>query len=155
MRKSVSASFKTLVECYLDDNYLEKTPPSKVALTDPHTFKRLSSMYLGAKVGMLLSGEHDIPNQPLQEFRQSCQKFYIEGAIQIRKRFPFNDVIFEQLEVLDPIVVKAKSVPSLAALMASFPNLVNETNVQNIDTEWRLLRNCELLSEEFETPTKF
>ena len=39
--------------------------------------------------------------------------------------------------------------------MASFPTVVNETNVQNIDTEWRLLRNSELLSKEFETPTKF
>lgn len=155
MRKEVTDSFKTLVECYLDDKFLEKTPLRKIALSDPHKFKPLTSIYLGAKVGMTLSQQHNIPPHAIQDFHQSCLAFYIEGATQIRTRFPFNDASFKQLEAFDPRVVNDKSLPSLIPLMSSFPTLVNDSQIQSIDSEWRLLRNTELDTEDCSTPLKF
>ncbi|KAK3869381.1 hypothetical protein Pcinc_025308 [Petrolisthes cinctipes] len=138
-----------------NDKYLEKTPLSKIALSDPRKLKPLTSIYLGAKVGMTLSQQHNIPPHAIKEFKQNCLAFYIEGATQIRTRFAFNDVSFKQLEALDPRVVKDKSLPSLAPLMSSFPTLVNDNDIQNVDNEWQLLRQTELVNEGCSTPLKF
>lgn len=91
----------------------------------------------------------------MQNFLQSCLAFYIEEETQIRTRFPFNDVSFKQLEALDPGVVKDKSLPSLAPLMSSFPTLVNDNQIQNVDNKRRLLRHAELDIEGCSTPLKF
>lgn len=104
-------------------------------------------MYLGVKVGMSLREAcQTLPSQDVLVFRQRCQTFYIEAVTQICKRFPFADVTFQNLKVLDPLVVKSKSVDSLAPLMTSFPSLVPEHIEQDVDTEWRLLRNSDVLS---------
>lgn len=148
LHKSVLQSFKTLLECYLKDEYLQKTPISKVEYKDPRNFKKLSCMYLGAKVGMSLCQEQALPLHDVQVFRQRCQIFLIEAVTQISKRFPFDGTVFQNLKVLDPLSVKSKSVASLVPLMASFPSLVTDQTLQDIDTEWRLLRNSDMVSSE-------
>ncbi len=104
---------------------------------------------------MTLAQQQNIPPQAVEEFQKCCLAFYIEGATQIRKKFPVSDDTFKHLEALDPKVVQAKSLPSIAPLMSSFPTLANEHFVQKIDSEWRLLRNSELVSGECEAPIQF
>lgn len=58
------------------------------------------------------------------------------------------------MEALDPKVVQAKLLPSIAPLMSSFPTLANARNVQTIDSEWRLLIKSELVSGECASPIK-
>lgn len=142
IRKSVISSYTTLLECYLKDEYVEKCPLHELRPSDPHNFKDLKSMYFGAAVEMTLSQPHSIPPQAVEQFKLRCLDFYIEGALQISKRFPLGDKVFQQLDVLDPKVVKAKSVPSLGPLMNGFPLLVNNETLQKIDSEWRMLRNA-------------
>lgn len=147
LHKSITQSFRTLLECYLKDDYLRKTPISSVEFQDLHNLKELSSIYLGAKVGMSLSQDRQtLPSQDMQVFCQSCQMLFIVAETQICKRFPFADVTFQNLEVLDPLIVRRESVDLLAPLMTSFPSLVPQRTVQDIDTEWRLLRNSEVLT---------
>ncbi|KAK4322804.1 hypothetical protein Pmani_006470 [Petrolisthes manimaculis] len=139
--KSVIASYTTFVECYLKDEYVEKCPLHELRLSDPHNFKDLKNMYFGAAVEATLSQPHSIPPQAVEQFKLKCLDFYIEGALQISKRFPFDNKVFQLLEALDPKVVEAKSVPSLAPLMNYFPLLVSNATLQKIDTEWRMLRS--------------
>lgn len=73
----------------------------------------------------------------------------------LEKKIIFHDVTFEKLQALDPNVVRSKSLKSLVPFLSSFPTLLNETTVQNIDSEWRLLRHHELVSEEYVTPLQF
>lgn len=151
LHKSVLQAFRSLLECYLKDDYLIKTPLSSIEFKDPSNFKDLSSIYLGVKVRMSLHQGHNLPLQDVQIFRQRCQIFLLEAAIQICKRFPFAEATFQHLEVLDPDVVRSRSVDSLAALMSSFPSLVPSQAVQAMDSEWRLLRNSDILCSSSDT----
>ena len=91
LHKSVSCSFKAILDCYLRENYLENTSLADIHPSDPHNFKPLSSVYLGVKVGMELSRQNAIPSQEIDQFRQRCLSFLIEAAVQIMKRFPFHE----------------------------------------------------------------
>lgn len=115
-------------------------------------------MYFGAAVEATLSQPHSIPPQAVEQFKLKCLDFYIEGALQISKRFPFDNKVFQLLEALDPKVVEAKSVPSLGPLMNHFPLLVSNETLQKIDTEWRMLRSTVstiLANNPDMTPIKF
>lgn len=157
LHKSVSSCLRTILDCYMQDGYLNKTPLTQIAPCDPHHFKPLSSMYLGAKVGMALTNQQNIPSVAIEDFRKRCLAFYTEAALQIMKRFPLSDTTMQNLEALDPSNVKHRSIPSLAPLMAAFPSLVTNETVQAVDTEWRLLQNTDLdiQAQAGVTPIKF
>ena len=105
---------------------------------------------------MSLCEEKTVPAQAVQVFRQRCQTFLIEAVTQTSKRFPFDNEVFQNLKVLDPLTVKSKSVTSLAPLLTSFPSLVTDQTIQDIDTEWRLLRNSDMLRcDDDLPPTQF
>ncbi len=97
-------TFRSLLDCYLKDDYLRKTPLSSIKFKDPINFKDLISIYLGAKVGMSLHQGYNLPPQDVQIFRQQCQIFLVQAATQICKKFPFAEATFQQ--VLDPDVVR-------------------------------------------------
>ena len=77
-------------------------------------------------------------------FKLRCLDFYIEGASQILQRFNLSDSVLTNLKALDPQSVLMKTVPSVAPLAVQFPNLVSEKDLNEMDGEWRLLRNTEL-----------
>lgn len=156
--KSVTRSYRTILDCYLRDEYLQKTPLEHISPQDPHNFRDIDSMYFGAKVEMSLCQGHTMHPQAVKNFKLKCLDFYIEAALQISRRFPFRNKVFKNLEALDPSVVKARSVATISPLMSSFPSLVNDDTLQKIDNEWRMLRNSltTLLSDDTEeTPVKF
>ena len=73
-------------------------------------------------------------------FLGCVQKFYIEGACQIKKRFPLDAPEIEMLEALDPSSDSQSKFPSLVPLCSRFPNLVDQLKLQIIDNEWRRLK---------------
>jgi len=85
----------------------------------------------------------------------SAQTSILKLHFRSARDFP---LVTKYLETLDPSVVKAKSVATLAPLLASLPSLVNDDIVQKIDSEWRMLRNSvtTCFSKDSETtPVKF
>jgi hypothetical protein len=48
----------------------------------------------------------------------------------------------ENLNFLDPQTVKTGSIASISHISSIFHHLIS-TNLQHVDTEWRLLRNCD------------
>lgn len=137
LHKSVSSCLRTILECYMRDDHLNKTPLADIAPCDPHHFKPLSSVYYGVKAGMAINALIDqqaVPSVAVEEFRQRCLCFYTESAVQIPNRFPLRNATLQNLESLDPATVKKRSVPSLDPLMAAFPSLLSEETVKKIDT---------------------
>lgn len=158
LRKSVIRSYTTILECYLQDDYVQNTPVETINPRDPHNFKELDFMYLGVAVEKSLSQPHLFPQQAVQQFKLRCLDFLIEAAVQISKRFPMQNETFKHLEALDPAVVKEKSIQTLAPLMMNFPSLVSDEKRQKIDTQWRILRNTHttiVTENQTMTPIKF
>lgn len=123
---------------------LESTPLSAVRFRDPVNFLPLKDVYLGGRVTISLQACQNLDKQALDSFRLRCLDFYIEGASQILQRFNLKDPVLTNLKALDPQNVIMKTIPSIAPVVANFPNLVAETSINEIDSEWRLLRNTEL-----------
>ena len=66
-------------------------------------FLPLKSMYMGAKVALLLSNVEYIQRpSDVQYFLKRVQEFYVEAASQIKKRFPINSPEIAMMEVLNP-----------------------------------------------------
>ena len=76
----------------------------------------------------------------VQYFLKKVQEFYVEGASQIKKRFPIGNPKIEMLEVLDPNASHSKF-PSLVPLAVLFPNIIpeSESHSQQLDNKWRKL----------------
>ncbi|CAG5007296.1 unnamed protein product [Parnassius apollo] len=49
--------------------------------------------------------------------------------------------MFKQMQFLDPQAVKSRRINSLVTLAVKFPNLISVDELQQLDTEWRFLRN--------------
>lgn len=138
----VKKTLKTFLDCYLKEEFIESSDLNTISPTDPRNFVNIKDMYLGVKVSNQL--EHvDIAPEAEHYFRLKCLDFLIESAEQIKKRFPFDDRTFEKLRVLNPDIVKTKEVKSIAPLLDRFKNIVEDSAVQEIDTQWRLLRNTD------------
>lgn len=147
LHKRISTVFHSLVENYLKDSYLKSTSLSSVRVRDPVNFVPLEEIYLGGRVTLSLQADHGINQQELHNFRLRCLDFYIEGAAQIQKRFSLSDPTLQCLSAMDPSSVTTKSVPSIAPLASFFPRLVPSNNINELDREWRQLRNLELDAE--------
>ena len=67
-------------------------------------------------------------------FLKCIQDFYIEAAVQIRKRFPLRDPVMKMLQVIDP-KTSMSFLPSLP-LASRFSNILLESKIQQLDSEW-------------------
>ena len=78
------------------------------------------------------------PQYNVSMFNKCVQGFYIEAAMQIKKRFPLGDPTLKMLRVLDP-QSSCSEFPSLVPLVSRFPNVVAEAEFQQLDSECRRL----------------
>ena len=119
--------------------YWRHTPLQEIDPTSQVNFLPLPTMYMGAKVTLCLSvPEYRQRGPDIQHFLRRAQDFFIEAALEIRKRFPIGDPAIEMLQVLDPNASHAKF-PSLVPLASRFPNLIPISKLQQLDNEWRKL----------------
>ncbi len=136
---SVSSTLKTILGCYMEPGYLNKTQLTEIKYRDPGKFLPLDKVYLGLKLSLELRNS-TYEKEELQKFRLSCLNFYIEASSQIYKRFDFDSMtVIKSLSALSPKVVIDKEIPSLIDLISVFGTIA--TDIQAIDTEWRLLAN--------------
>lgn len=139
----VCASLKTLLDCFLKRSYLNATNIEDVNFKNPHNFLDMHEMYFGAKVMDTLLNDNSLTADQLNLFRTRCLQFYIEASEQIIQRFPLKNNPLKDLNVLAPENVKKGIQPSLIPLCRAFSGLVNVKDYQDIDTQWRLLRNTQ------------
>ena len=144
----VSVAFRTIVECYLKPEYVAKTDVCDLQYRDPTNFLSIEEIYLGGRVtAAIYSKSTGLNENEIKAFKTRCLDFLIEGANQIYKRFPFKSP-FKLLKIIAPSEVIHKKSPSIVPLSSLFPGLVNVKETNDIDMEWRQLRNESLEVED-------
>ena len=99
------------------------------------------SMYMCAHVSLCLAQDIYEERSRLPEiahFLKCVQGFYIEAAMQMKKRFPLGDPTMKMVRVLNA-QSSCSEFPSLVPLASRFPNIVAEAELQQLVSEWRRL----------------
>ena len=79
LHKSVSRSYRAILECYLKDEYVKKTLQD-IRPRDPGNFKELDDMYFGISVEMTLSQTESTLKEAINQFKLRCLDFFIGAA---------------------------------------------------------------------------
>lgn len=139
----MAASYKSILEYYLKPEYIQSVDISLVQYRNPSNFLPHNEIYLGGSCTLALSDDKKFPTSTKTEFITNCLNFYVECTSQIYKRFPFNSAHMQLLETLSFIEPKnIKTIASITLAAKHFPKL--NINMNNIDKEWRLLRNSNI-----------
>ncbi|XP_037875635.2 uncharacterized protein LOC119630401 [Bombyx mori] len=127
-----------LLSCYMNIGYLRSTHTSELDPTSSVNFLPLSEIYLGVHVTKLIESlAQDVRQKTeITTFLQRIQYFFIKLCVELKSRLPLNE-LFEQMQFLDPQNVVYKEFTSLARIVSKFPNLVKESDIQTIDSEYR------------------
>ncbi|KAJ8887452.1 hypothetical protein PR048_013667 [Dryococelus australis] len=118
-RASVVSVLRTILDCYAKPEHLRI----------PKFFCHWRIFILG----------RNLPEQHVRLFHLCCLDFYIEAVNQVTVCFPFNNRTIMSLEILDP--AKISAFPYITSLASLFSGVMKQDEIQQLDTEWRLLRN--------------
>lgn len=130
-----------LLSCYMKISYLRGTNSSDLDPTQSVNFLPLSEIYLGVHVSKLiesLARDARLKTE-ITTFLQRIQSFLIKLCVELKSRLPLSE-LFEQMQFLDPQNVVYKGFTSLSKTVSKFPNLVHETDIQALDSEYRELK---------------
>jgi hypothetical protein len=145
---NIQVILRSLLDCFLKRDYLEKTPLEKIQCRNPYDFLAIKNLYLGDNVTASISNNTSSLNpEELLTFRKRCLEFLTEECHEIYKRFDPNNQstqTLKQLTVISPREVISKQHDSIAPLASNFPNLIASDQLNSLDTEWRMLRNVGL-----------
>lgn len=136
----MSAAYRTLLDCYIKPDYLKKHDISEIQYRNPIHYLPNDQIYLGGKYMTDLSN-NIIKNNEKDVCINNCLHFYIEGAHQFYKRFPFNSSYIKSLKALsflDPNNIS--NIVSIAPAATHFELILN-MDLNDLDREWRLLKN--------------
>lgn len=140
----MASTYKTILEFYIKPEYLNNTDIEKVQYRLPANFVRPENIYVGGKCMALLGEDCKLTNTEKGVFYNNCLSFYVECAHQIFRRFPFHSKevkCLKALTFLDPKNIK--NVISIGPAATHFEVLL-ELNLNDLDREWRSLRNMDL-----------
>lgn len=139
----MSSAYKTLLECYLKSDYIQNTDISLIQFRNPNFFLSNDKIYLGGACTLAFSTDNNLLKAGKAEFITNCLNFFVECSFQIYKRFPFKSAhmqLLKSLSFIDPKNIK--NITSIIIAAANFPKL--NINMNDIDREWRKLRNSNL-----------
>lgn len=91
----------------------------------------------------------------VSSFRVHCLNFYVELSEQISKRFTGLSDIFPLLKALDPAVARETGMESLVPLFTNFPQLINESEYDEVNDEWKSLNFFNDVLSTSEHPVEF
>lgn len=124
--------------------YVRETDAWKIDIFDDTKYLPLKQVYLGVCAAELIS---ELPETTKQSVNEKCQNFYITLIVELRKRFQFEDDVYNYLDVLDPEHVMNLKTPSLRHIFQRFSQYLSDVNMAEVDKEWRgiSLLSCEEL----------
>lgn len=140
----VSTFYKTLLENFMDSDYIRKTDVQNIDFKDKKYNLALNNIYLGGKIeAFLIDNNGTLDESQINELRTNCLSFYLEAARQTLRKFPFKELTFlRNLEVIMPENMhKYKSIIPLAL---NFPNVIDKQDFNLLDVEFRSIRNIEI-----------
>lgn len=140
--------YKSILKNFVKKRVLEK-PLSEIAPSNPDIFLNLDEIYMGANVTVFLQS-NNIEEAELRKIKVNLLNFYVELCTQIRSRFKFDDERLIFLANFQPKVALSGNIPSIVNASKLFVNAV--TNIQKLDSEWRLLADVQELKEDGNLP---
>ncbi|KAH6932624.1 hypothetical protein HPB50_008193 [Hyalomma asiaticum] len=141
LSKNAEACVRTFMDCYPKRSCTQGLDVAKVEFKNRECFVPLEDTYIGGQATAFLSSrQSSITAEQCQLFRLRCLDFYIESVDQMQKRVPFQESVPKHFELLDPAACMNGSAPSIA----SISKLVAGNALQDLDNEWRYLRNTEI-----------
>lgn len=138
--KNVCNALHTLYDCFLKREYISNTPIENIDFRNPRNYLEIENCYFGASVNVTIA-EQNVSGEQLHLFRLRCIEFYVEACTQITNRFPLKNNQLKVMNFLDPTEVKSGNIASIANVVALFPHLIKIEKLQELDTQWRMLRN--------------
>jgi len=94
----VATAYKTILDCYINNEYLNSTQLSQVQYRNPNNFLSTENIYSGGKCTAVLSN-NSFSKRDINNFVTNCLNFYVECYHKLYKRFPFNSVHMKCLEL--------------------------------------------------------
>lgn len=79
--------------------------------------------------------EENLSTEKNHIFRVRCLDFYVEAALQISKRYDFDNIVLKSISLINPKYIFEGDEDSIVPLIMHFPNLVAEKDFQKIDNE--------------------
>lgn len=144
LHKKVQLLYEELLSCYMQPTYIRNASLSSIDPEDKHFTLPLNALYLGVDVAAeMIKPEILSKRDIVQDFLSRSHDFLATAAVQIKKRFPIDDLVIEQLQVLN-LSCSHQHFPSLIPLALRFPNLIQQSELQQLDNEWRRLTFAEL-----------
>ncbi|CAH1114743.1 unnamed protein product [Psylliodes chrysocephalus] len=134
--------FQIILEMFDTPKYLNnnKDDYTKIDYKNPANLLPLENIYLGGAVTAFIL-ENDIPENELKKFRITCLEFYQELLNQISIRFSFQRSDLKEMCILSPRIVLSRKSQSITPLAIKFPHIIQPSEYNNLDREWRLLPN--------------
>lgn len=112
----------------------------------PDNFVKPEDIYIGGKCMALISDNSicKLSHTEKSVFINNCLNFYVECAHQLFQRFPFHSNEVKCLKSLS--FLDARNINNIISIgpAAQYFESVLELNLNDLDREWRLLRNIDI-----------
>lgn len=120
-------------------DFLSNSDITNIDVTDPNNFLPSKNINLGMDCNEYI--KHFSPVN-YEQIKNICLKFYTSAALEIKKRLPIKNIIFQQLRFLDPkLALYGNSQNNLDIDFKILTEKLNDLNDLNlIETEWRRLK---------------
>lgn len=147
LHSKMEITYKDILLTYMHRDYVLKTPLADLDPMCKSQIKNQSEIYFGVKIMSYITMDCiKIRPDLLKDFYSKCVDFLQVSCVQIKKRYNFSDSILPLLNILTPSValsVEKRSEynanESITCLTLKLPRIVNDSSLQTIDDQWRLL----------------
>jgi len=154
---NISAFYRTILSNFIKRHVIKaESDPFSAKFQNPSNFLPESDWNFGSKVESMFNDENvkEELKSEISNFRVHCLNFDVELSEQISKRFKGLSDIFPLLKACDPAVARVTGMKSFVPLFTKFPQLINESEYDQVHDEWRSLTFHEVLSTS-ENPAEF
>lgn len=136
--------YRTLLDYLIKKSVLDSTQLQKINVKNPENYKKIENIYLGAnRIQYILN--NGLSAEQINILHLRCLDFYIEAALQLSKRYDFDNDILKYMCLINPEYLTKCDDESLVPLAMHYLNLVLPNDLQKLDNEWRLLKNSDLI----------
>lgn len=126
---------KELCSNYIKLNVLVNKSLEDVNVVDPNNYWAAKDMVLGTECGNYIK---DFSAEATELVKNKCLEFYITAALEIKKRLPINNHLFQQLKFLEPKVALHEVTDEVDINFEIIIGQLNENVELNIlQSEWR------------------
>ena len=145
LTKELVTLYKSLLSCYMTNAYIKSVAVGLLDPTSRQNMVSLISMSMGQGVSSSLTKPEILATKvEMRGYLEHCQQFFIEAAMQVKKRFPISDSVLSSLTFLDPATFSSAQCSAVIDVASKFPNIIDPRDIQKLDSEWRELSFTDL-----------